>query len=125
MKRFLLALGLCASLFGGAALAKEDRPAAPVYAVVDEDARIAFSDHTIVGYEVGEDRSLLIRAVGGHWYRATVWPPCAHDLRFGDHIGFVTRGTDTFDRFGEVIVEGNRCPVRTLDEIAAPVRRES
>ena len=50
-------------------------------AVADNFARRQYD------YELGADRSSLIFHAGSNWYRATVWEPCQHDLRWENAIG--------------------------------------
>ena len=116
-------LAACAVLgFAGAALA-EDAPAeAPAFAytVVEEDARIPFGADQIDSFRLGRDGSLLLRAGPNEWYRAVVWSPCRRDLRFEQHIAVGDRHSGSFDRFSTVVVDGNRCPIQSLDRIEDP-----
>lgn len=121
LKRLLAGAAIAVAL-GGTALAETRLADAPAFTVIEADASIPFSQIAIRSYEVADDRSLLIRVGANRWYRATVWQPCRSHLRFENSIGFVTRGTDTFDRFSQVIVDGHRCPISTLDRIEDPRR---
>lgn len=123
LKTLALTIASAAAL-GGAALAEEQRvAAAPAFTIIEEDASIPFAGVRISGYEVADDSSLLIRTGPSQWYRATVWQTCRSDLRFENTIGFETRGTNTFDRFSSVIVDGRTCPIETIDRIERPARR--
>ncbi|TFI58340.1 hypothetical protein E2493_10155 [Sphingomonas parva] len=57
-----------------------------------------------------------------NWYRAELAGPC-YGLPFAHAIGVDTRGGNGLDRFGSLIVEGNRCPVLSLIRSAAPEKR--
>lgn len=103
--------------------ARQPEAAPPAFAVIEADARLPFSDRRISGYQVGRDNSLIVRAGPSRWYRATLWPTCARELRWAyDRIALDTRPGGTLDRFGTVIVRGFRCPIRTFDRIERPVR---
>ncbi|MBU6408308.1 MAG: hypothetical protein KGS44_14445 [Alphaproteobacteria bacterium] len=90
------------------------------YTIIEEDARIPFGADEIDSFRVGRDGSLLLRAGPGDWYRAVVWAPCQRDLRFEQHIGVGDRVNTGFDRFSTVVVDGNRCPIQSLDRIEDP-----
>ena len=85
-------------------------------AVADNFARRQYD------YELGADRSSLIFHAGSNWYRATVWEPCQHDLRWENAIGVRSDPGGSLDRFGRVVVDGRSCPIRTLDRIERPTR---
>jgi hypothetical protein len=68
--------------------------------------------------------TLYIRASGRQWYRVTTTGPCPN-LPWARAIGVDARGSRTLDRFSMLIVEEDRCPVRSVtlsDE--PPSRRE-
>jgi hypothetical protein len=119
------ALVLC---FSGAAFGQqpdgEEQQAAQEerspYVVVRPNANIAFAERTIVGYRVGLDRSLILRAIGNRWYRATLDRPCARDLRWEFSIGVRIPTTGSLYANDQVIIDGRRCFIHTLDEIADP-----
>jgi len=124
MKALLLSAAL--ALTAGIAAAEPARTvaAAPAYQVIEENASIAFAGNRIHGYEVSDDgHAVIFRAGANQYYRATVWSPCSSDLRFGHRIGFQTHNSGgRLDRWSYVVVNGNRCPIDTLDRIAPPVR---
>lgn len=95
---------------------------APAYRVIEADADLPFSQYAIRGYHVGEDRSLIIDAGAHGWYRATLYEPCASDLRWGNSIGIDARPNGHLDKWGRAIVRGYRCPFRTFDRIERPSR---
>lgn len=113
---------LAALGFAGAAVAEETPAEAPAFAytVIEEDARIPFGAREIDSFRLGRDGSLLLRVSPREWYRAVVWAPCQRDLRFEEHIGFGDRFSTSFDRFSTIVVDGNRCPIESLDRIEDP-----
>lgn len=124
MRQFIFASAIAvAALAAGCATADPQAAAEPAvqYAVVDDDARIAFAD-TIRNFRVGKDnpRSLLIEAGNGKWYRVGLGQPCARDLPWEHAIGIDTGPVNAFDRFSFVVIDGHRCQVKAVDEIADP-----
>jgi hypothetical protein len=121
-----LLLGAALALTAGLASAQDvSRTAnAPAYLVLEANASVPFAGRRIHGYEVAADgRSVIFRAGANEYYRATVWPPCSSDLRYEHRIGFYTENAGgRLDRWGFVLVNGNRCPIDTLDRIAPPER---
>ena len=63
--------------------------------------------------------AILIEGRNRRWYRATFYGLCP-SLRFANTIGFVTDATGDLDRFSSVLVDGERCWLRSLDRIAKP-----
>jgi hypothetical protein len=113
------ALG-CAVLLGGVAVAApEQAPAAPRYVVLHEDVSIPFALRTVNSYRVGEDGSLILRR-NNRWFRAELAAICARDLPWRNSVGIRPGATGSFDRLSTVIVDGHRCQISSLDEIADP-----
>ncbi|TPW01016.1 MAG: hypothetical protein FD124_3820, partial [Alphaproteobacteria bacterium] len=108
------ALGACATKTGTAAA-----PLAVQYTVVREDVTIPFS-RTVNNFRVGLDRSLLLETGHHRWYRATLSPPCQSDLRWEERIALADRASTSVSKFTDVIVDGHRCQILTLDEIGDP-----
>ncbi len=123
MKTIIAAACASVALVTACATAAETQGAAeaPVtYRVIQADAEIPFAGQTVQGFEVGEDRSLILRAGVNRYYRATLWEPCARELRWREAIALGPLPTGKLDRFSSVSVAGYTCPIRTLDEIAPP-----
>lgn len=111
--------------FSAPAFADQQQPDAeqtPVtFNVIESDVRVPFADVRVRDYQVARDDSLILRAGANRWYRATIWEPCASDLRWAwDRIGLDTHPSGSLDKFSTVIVRGRRCPIRTLDRIERP-----
>lgn len=119
MKALLIAAAL-AGMTGATAAAEAPRAAPETYTVIEPNARVAFSRQSLQGFQIGEDGSLLIEAVGNRWYRATLDPPCQRDVRFHEAIALDDRPIGTFDRFSSVFVGHNRCMIERLDRIEPP-----
>lgn len=102
--------------------APQEQEQTPVsFNVIESDVTVPFANVRIRDYEIGRDNSLILRAGANRWYRATIWEPCASDLRWAyDRVGLDTHPSGTLDKFSTVIVRGRRCPIRTLDRIERP-----
>lgn len=122
-RSFMLATALVA-LAGCASKAETaTAPLAVQYVVVREDVSIPFG-RMVHNFRVGLDRSLLLESGHNRWYRATLPPPCQSDLRWEESVGLADRSSTSISKFTDVIVDGNRCQILTLDEIADPKAAE-
>lgn len=124
MRLVLLAAALAAAVAACATTPTAQSPGkAPAveYKVIKTDVRVPFAGSMIRGFRVADDDSLILDG-GRRWYRATLWEPCQRDLDFESVIGLVSAPTDTLDRFSRVIVNGNSCPLASLDEIEKPAK---
>lgn len=125
MKRLLLAAAFACAASGPAvaedqkAQTQDAQPPASAYVVIKENATMPFANQ-ITGYQVGKDKSLIIRGPMGRWYRATLFQPCRSDLPWKEHIGIDTRPMNQMDRFTTVTVDGRRCSLQTFDQIQDP-----
>ena len=120
MRLVLLAVALATAVTACATAPTEKAP--PVeYKVLKSDVSVPFAGSRIRGFQVAADDSLILDG-GSRWYRATLWEPCQRDLKFESAIALVSAPTDTLDRFSRVIVDGNSCPLASLDEIEKPAK---
>ncbi len=89
--------------------------------IPENQASIPFlSRATVRDWEAVDDKTLYIQHTNRKWYRADLFGPCM-GLPYASAIGFVNeRGRSAFNRFGEIIVDGNRCKVDSLIESAPP-----
>ena len=114
-------LALSASAFAQTPAPQEQEETPIAFTVIESDVSVPFASVRIRDYEIGRDNSLILRAGANRWYRATIWEPCASDLRWAyDRIGLDTHPGGALDKFSTVIVRGRRCPIRTLDRIERP-----
>lgn len=120
-RSFMLVSAFAVLVIAGCATKAETATAArPVaYTVVREDVSIPFS-RTVRNFRVGPDRSLLLESGHNRWYRATLSQPCQSDLRWEEEIARADRASSSVSKFTDVIVDGHRCQILTLDEIADP-----
>jgi len=81
---------------------------------IGEEARIPFADTTgIRNFRAENDHSLYIEGQTGRWYYAETLGTCT-GLDFANRIGFITKGTGTLDRFGQILVDGRTCQLKSL-----------
>jgi hypothetical protein len=117
MKALLLA-GILTFTAAGPAIAGEAPAAEPA------EASIPFVNHNGIRDWRDDGRDgIYVQANGGQWYHGTFMGPCT-DLPFANTIGFETRGIDTLDRFGAVIVRGTRCQLNSLVKSTAPPKKD-
>lgn len=76
----------------------------------------------IRSYQASSNDALLLEGRNDQWYRAELFGPCP-GLQFDDAIGFVLEPSGRFDRFSSIIVDGQRCSVRSLTRTAEPTTR--
>ena len=79
-----------------------------------QDASIPFLNHRGVdNWAADGDRAIYLQDAFRRWYHATLVGPCT-ELPFATRIGIETRGNDTLDRFGTLLVRGQRCQIESL-----------
>jgi hypothetical protein len=89
----------------------------------EPQASIPFVNHGGVrNFEAVDSDTLYIEDQHRHWYRAELMGYCP-DLGFAQTIGFETRGPDTLDRYGTLIVRGQRCLLKSLVESGPPPKK--
>jgi hypothetical protein len=87
------------------------------------EAQIPFASKSIWSWQVVDNNTVLIQDRGKRWYKATLYGNCIN-LSFADRLAFETNNaSDTFDRFGTILVRGQRCPLRSLVETTAPPKK--
>lgn len=118
MKRFVLLLALLAT----PSLAASDAPPRPRA----EEVSIPFVTHrgAIRTFEAVDDSLLYLQDRRGRWYRLELGGSC-FGLRWANRIGYDTRGGLSLDRFGAILVEGERCPIVSLVRSDPPPRRHA
>ncbi len=110
---------MVAAVLGAAATsaAPEQMPAAP-------EARIAFPNQaTIRTFRAVDDDTVYIQHRNRQWYRAELFGPC-FNLPFALGIGVFNRGSNVLDRTSELLVEGDRCPIRSFVKSGPPPERK-
>ena len=66
------------------------------------------------------EKSLLLEGLNGLWYRAKLDSFCARALPWQNAIGVLSDATNQFDKFSTVLIDGRRCRVVAVDQIADP-----
>lgn len=77
---------------------------------------------SIEDWRADGDSALYIQDVHRKWYHATLMGPCS-DLPFANAIGIETRGVDTLDRFGTVIVRHQHCAIQSFVASGPPPKK--
>jgi hypothetical protein len=109
-----------ALILGSTAAAQQgDQPAREA-----QQASIPFADlGGIRNFRPGPDRNtLLLEGQNRRWYLATFFGSCT-EARYAETIGVMTNHAGSVDRFSGIIVEGRRCPFRSLVEVPDPDAR--
>jgi hypothetical protein len=85
--------------------------------VPEGQASIPFlSRATVRDWHASDDKTLYIQHTSRGWYRADLLGPCM-GLPYATVIGFVNeRGAPRFNRYSEILVDGERCKVVSLVE---------
>jgi hypothetical protein len=87
---------------------------------VGGEASIPFVNHGGVwNWQADGSHGLYVQDRQHNWYYARLMGNC-FDLPFANAVGFETRGIDTLDRFGTLVVRGQRCPITSLTHSAGP-----
>jgi Family of unknown function (DUF6491) len=121
MKKLTLALALAAAAAAVAHAAQAD-PAPPAEA--RREARIPFAAFgTIRHFEPVGKKLVYLQDRRRRWYRAELAGRCL-ELPHAHYIGVDTGGGPFVDRFSALIVEGQRCPLRSLTRSEAPPPRQ-
>lgn len=88
------------------------------------EASISFPSYgTIRNFEADGDDGVWIEDQHRNWYYATIIGPCT-DLDFVQKIGIDTRGTARLDKFGAIIVAGQRCAFSSFVTSDKPLPRK-
>jgi len=88
------------------------------------EASIAFPAYgTVRNFEADGDDGIWIEDQHRDWYYATLTGYCP-DLDFAEAIGIDTRGTSRLDKFGAIIVKGQRCAITSFVTAEKPLPRK-
>lgn len=94
-------------------------------AAARDDASIPFVGFGgIRNWTATDDSTVYLQTSNDQWYEAELAGPCV-GLPFAFGIGVDTRGSDRFDNFSSVIVDGQRCPVASVTKVAGPPALEA
>jgi hypothetical protein len=111
MKHFPPALAVTAAALAIGAPAAADNQKTP------GDASIPFVNHGgIRDWRAIDDVTVYVQAQNGKWYLAKTRSDCLH-MTYADDIGFDTGPVDTLDKFSTIIVQGQRCALKSLTRI--------
>lgn len=78
------------------------------------EASIPFANHRgIDNFETDGDDGIWLQDIRDRWYYGKIIGPCI-GLNFATAIGYETRGTSSFDKFGAILVDGQKCQLESL-----------
>lgn len=84
------------------------------------DASISFANQGgVEDWRAEGDSTIYFKDQHNHWYRAVLIAP-SFDLPFAEHIGIDAGPVGTLDRFGAVIVKGQRYPFTSFERVDGP-----
>jgi hypothetical protein len=79
-----------------------------------KETSIPFADMGgIRDWKAIDDSTLYVQDIRRNWYIAKLIQP-SPDLTFATKIGFETKGTNQLDKFGTVVVGGQRIPLTSF-----------
>ena len=117
-----LALSLAAMLLPLSAAAATEPAEAP--RALGVESNITFpSDSTIRNWRADRERGIWIEGSRGEWFYGTFAGTC-RNLDFAEAIGVDTRGVSRLDKFGTLIVRGQRCMLTSFVTSAPPPTKE-
>jgi hypothetical protein len=92
----------------------------PVAAAVGSQASIPFADlGNVRDFHAVTDDTVYLQARDRQWYRAELIGPC-FGLPYALAIGVDAQPLGTLDRFGTIIVDGERCKIGSLTPAESP-----
>jgi hypothetical protein len=104
-------------VFSGAILANMQTQAA-------ERTVIRFTDiGNIADWHAESSDELFVQNLNKQWYRITFSPPC-QQLPFAIGISFEPDSLGNLDKDSSIVVEGERCYFKSIEESAAPISRK-
>lgn len=77
---------------------------------------------SIEDWRADGDGALYVQDIHRKWYHATLMGPCI-DLPFTETIGIETRGIDTLDKYGTILVRHERCAIKSFVESGPPPKK--
>ena len=120
--RTLILVLISAATMPAVAMAKQSSaPQWPEYGV---EASIPFAnDGGIRDFETNGDRGIWIEDRQRRWYYASFIGPCPR-LDHAMSVGFDTRGSSNFDKFGAIVTRDDHCPISSLVTAEKPLPRK-
>jgi hypothetical protein len=120
MKHLKLTAGVAVLALAGTALHAADKDAAAELKAPQASIPFASQGASIRDWQANGRDGLWVQDAHKQWYYAELVTPCL-GLDFAVRVGFETRGTDTLDRFGSVVVPGHeRCAIKSFTKSEAP-----
>ncbi len=73
----------------------------------------------ILEWRAAGDEALYIQGNSGGWYFVRTMSPCTR-LKTAITLGFITSAGDQLDRYGAILAEGQRCPIKSVVRSGPP-----
>lgn len=110
----LLIFTTLAALSVSVSAAETDKVAKHSWPQLGVEASIPFANHRgIDNFETDGDDGIWLQDIRDRWYYGKIIGPCI-GLNFATAIGYETRGTSSFDKFGAILVDGQKCQLESL-----------
>jgi len=91
-------------------------------AFAGEETSIPLVSHQgIQNFRADGNEALYVEGRGKQWYRVELMGQCS-GLNFATGIGVEGGATDRFDRFSTLVVDGNKCAVKSVTESEDPTK---
>ncbi|MES2626600.1 MAG: DUF6491 family protein [Pseudomonadota bacterium] len=86
---------------------------------------IHFADiGSITSWHAESSEELFVENTSNQWYRITFLPPC-QQLPFAIGIAFEPDNLGNIDKDSSIVVEGERCYFKSIEETVAPVSKKA
>jgi len=91
-------------------------------AFAGEETSIPLVSHQgIQNFRADGNEALYVEGRGKQWYRVELMGQCS-GLNFATAIGVEGGATDRFDRFSTLVVDGQKCAVKSVTESEDPTK---
>ena len=125
MKRLVTTPALLALILASGGLHAAEQDSKPKDLPKGEEASIPFVNMgtSIREWQADGEDGLWVQDARRNWYYAKMLARCS-GLDFAMRIGFQTRGSNTLDKFGTVIVPGrDRCAIQSFTKSEPPPKK--
>jgi hypothetical protein len=110
-------------VFALPAVASAEPAPAPAATATHKDASIPFANYGGVDdWRATDSKTVYLRDQHRQWYRATLIVP-AIDLPYVEHIGIDAGPTGSLDKFGAIIVKGQRYQIGSFERVDGPPKK--
>ena len=108
---------------GAAAMLAACATAAPREEASGETVIPFISSLSSIEWKPASDQAAYVRGGRGEWYLVRTTNRCTR-LRSATALGFDISAQDQLDRYGALLVQGQRCPVASITRSGEPPKRK-